>query len=80
MNQYLVLRLNNKQPSQRMANKIICMPEQLLNKLNELTDFSGEYAYESISDIIDGNTDENSSMTIIDLDTLGFIDYNLPSN
>jgi predicted SpoU family rRNA methylase len=73
MRSYLVLRLNHRKSRQRLVNKIVCSPKQLLNKLNALIDSHGEYAYKTIREVIDSYTDDDSSMTIIDLATLDFI-------
>lgn len=73
MRSYLVLRLNHRESRQRLVNKIVCSPKQLLNKLNALTDSHGEYAYKTIREVIDSYTNDDSSMTIVDLATLDFV-------
>ena len=73
MRSYLVLRLNHRESRQRLVNKIVCSPKQLLNKLNALTYSHGEYAYKTIREVIDSYTNDDCSMTIVDLATLDFV-------
>lgn len=71
--EYLVVRLNYANPTQRLVDKIVCRYSELLDRLNELLESQDEYACDSIEEAIGSYDTGESSLTVIDLTTLDFV-------